>query len=106
MHERARSARERTPYSPGSVEGLMETEHRQPAQRRQAMLCQQDTLAAWCGRWLGAPPTSVLFEVADLSMVTGLRLADGREVVDKARPPAARLQACGCARRVPRSRQC
>jgi Phosphotransferase enzyme family len=36
----------------------------------------------------------VLFEVAHLSRVTGLRLADGREVVGKARPPAARIQAC------------
>lgn len=49
---------------------------------------------AWCERWLGAQPTSVLFEVAHLSLVTGLRLADGREVVVKARPPATRIQAC------------
>src|SRR5262249_40847262 len=76
------------------MEGLMETDHRQPAQRRHAPLCWGDALAAWCARWLGAPPTSVLFEVAHLSIVTGLRLADGREVVGKVRPPAARLQAC------------
>ena len=72
----------------------METNHRQAAQHRQATLYQDDALATWCARWLGAPPMSVLFEVAHLSVVTGLRLADGREVVIKARPPAARLQAC------------
>jgi hypothetical protein len=76
------------------MEGLMETDHCQAAQRRHATLDQGDALAAWCARWLGAPPMSVLFEVAHLSIVTGLRLADGREVVIKARPPAARLQAC------------
>jgi Phosphotransferase enzyme family len=53
-----------------------------------------DTLAAWCVRWLGAPPTRVLFEAAHLSIVTGLRLADGREIVVKARPPAERIQTC------------
>ena len=57
-------------------------------------LIQGDEVAAWCARWLGAQPTSVLFEVAHLSHVTGLRLADGREVVVKARPPADRIQAC------------
>ena len=57
-------------------------------------LIQGDALAAWCARWLGAQPTRVLFEVAHLSRVTGLQLADGREVVIKARPPADRLQAC------------
>jgi hypothetical protein len=55
---------------------------------------QRDELEAWCARWLGAKPTSVLFEVAHLSIVTGLRLVDGREVVVKARPPADRIQAC------------
>lgn len=53
-----------------------------------------DELVAWCARWLGAKPTRVLFEVAHLSRVTGLRLADGREVVVKVRPPAARIEAC------------
>jgi hypothetical protein len=93
-HEHALLSRERRLYSLGSMEGLMETDQRQAAQRRHATLFQGDALAAWCARWLGAPPTSVLFEVAHLSIVTGLRLADGREVVIKARPPAARLQAC------------
>jgi hypothetical protein len=54
----------------------------------------RDGLAVWCGRWLGSRPTRVLFEVAHLSIVTGLRLADGREVVVKARPSADRIHAC------------
>ena len=58
----------------------METDHRQAAQRRHATLCQEDALAAWCARWLGAPP-SVLFEVAHLSIVTGLRLGIGQQQV-------------------------
>jgi hypothetical protein len=53
-----------------------------------------DELAAWCARWLGAAPTHVLFETGHLSQVTGLLLADGRQVVIKARPPADRLHAC------------
>jgi hypothetical protein len=57
-------------------------------------LIQGDVLAAWCERWLGAKPIRVLFEVAHLSSVSGLRLADGREVIVKARPPADRIQAC------------
>jgi hypothetical protein len=48
-----------------------------------------EALAAWCRRWLGAEPAAVLFRAGYLSQVTGLRLADGREVVLKARPPAA-----------------
>jgi hypothetical protein len=55
---------------------------------------QRDALVAWCERWLGAKPTRMLFEIAHLSVVIGLRLADGREVVVKARPPADRIQGC------------
>ena len=51
-------------------------------------------LAGWCRRWLGAAPVAVLFRAGYLSEVTGLRLADGREVVLKARPPAPRLRGC------------
>ena len=51
-------------------------------------------LAGWCRRWLGAEPVAVLFRAGYLSEVTGLRLADGREVVVKARPPAPRLRGC------------
>jgi len=53
-----------------------------------------DALAAWCRRWLGAPPAARLFEAGYLSTVLGLRLADGREVVVKVRPPIARLAGC------------
>jgi len=51
-------------------------------------------LTAWCRRWLGAEPVEVLFRAGYLAEVTGLRLADGRGVVVKARPPAARLRGC------------
>jgi hypothetical protein len=51
-------------------------------------------LAAWCRRWLGAGPGRVLFETRHLSVVCGLQLTDGRQVVVKARPPAARIAAC------------
>lgn len=53
-------------------------------------------LAAWCRRWLGSTPASILFETGNLSQVTGLRLEDGREVVVKARPAARRLAGCVC----------
>jgi hypothetical protein len=51
-------------------------------------------LAGWCRRWLGGEPVEVLFRAGYLSAVTGLRLGDGREVVVKARPAAARLAGC------------
>ncbi|MFC8421978.1 phosphotransferase [Streptomyces sp. NPDC057236] len=51
-------------------------------------------LATWCGEWLGSPPVETLFERAHLSTVVGLRLADGREVVVKARPFEERLVGC------------
>ncbi|MGW4019934.1 phosphotransferase [Streptomyces sp. NPDC005009] len=51
-------------------------------------------LSAWCGGWLGSPPVETLFERAHLSTVVGLRLADGREVVVKARPFEQRLVGC------------
>jgi hypothetical protein len=53
-----------------------------------------DALAEWCTRWLGAPPVAELFAVGNLSAVTGLRLADGREVVVKVRPAIPRLAGC------------
>jgi hypothetical protein len=58
-----------------------------------------DALAVWCRRWLGAPPTAELFEAGYLSTVRGLRLADGREVVVKARPRVARLAGCAVVHR-------
>lgn len=51
-------------------------------------------VAAWCERRLGAGPIAVLFRAGHLSMVLGLRLGDGREVVVKARPPSVRLYGC------------
>lgn len=41
----------------------------------------------------------MLFLTQHLSAVAGLRLVDGREVVVKARPPAARLAACAAVQR-------
>jgi hypothetical protein len=53
-----------------------------------------DSLAAWCERQLGSRPAQTLFAVTHLSAVTAVRLGDGRKVVIKLRPPAARLTAC------------
>ena len=52
-----------------------------------------EALAEWCERWLGSAPSDVLFETGLLSAVTGIRLADSREVVVKVRPCAPRLNA-------------
>jgi hypothetical protein len=51
-------------------------------------------LSSWCLRYLGATPTTQLFEKTHLSSVIGLRLSDGREVVVKARPPLDRIESC------------
>jgi Phosphotransferase enzyme family len=58
-----------------------------------------DALAEWCMRWLGAPPAAELFGAGNLSAVTGLRLADGREVVVKVRPSMPRLDGCAVVHR-------
>jgi Phosphotransferase enzyme family len=58
-----------------------------------------DALAEWCTRWLGAPPAAELFGTGNLSAVTGLRLADGREVVVKVRPSIPRLAGCAVVHR-------
>ena len=58
-----------------------------------------DALAAWCRRWLGAPPVAELFEAGYLSTVKGLRLRDGREVVVKVRPGVSRLAGCAVVHR-------
>ncbi len=50
-------------------------------------------LGEWCERWLGSGVSEVVFEAGSLSVVAGVRLADGREVVVKARRSAPRLQA-------------
>jgi len=51
-------------------------------------------VGAWCRRRLGAEPVEELFRTGHLSLVAGLRLADGRQVVVKARPPVERLAGC------------
>jgi hypothetical protein len=51
-------------------------------------------VGAWCQQQLGAEPVQELFRGGHLSLVVGLRLADDRRVVVKARPAAARLAGC------------
>ena len=48
----------------------------------------------WCQQQLGAEPIKELFRGGHLSLVIGLRLADQRRVVVKARPAAARVAGC------------
>ncbi|MFK0246869.1 phosphotransferase [Amycolatopsis azurea] len=43
---------------------------------------------------LGSPPAEEIFSSGHLSVVIGLRLADGREVVVKVRPDSPRIAAC------------
>ena len=51
-------------------------------------------LSPWCIDQLRDEPISVLFELQRMSAVFGLRLADGREVVVKAREDYGRAAAC------------
>ncbi|WP_284742522.1 phosphotransferase [Amycolatopsis sp. RTGN1] len=51
-------------------------------------------LSPWCAEHLGSTPVEVLFERQSLSSVCGLRLADGREVVVKAREDDGRASSC------------
>lgn len=51
-------------------------------------------LARWCERNLGAPPAKELFRSGHLSLVIGLGLADGRDVVVKVRAQSSRLRGC------------
>jgi Phosphotransferase enzyme family len=51
-------------------------------------------LAQWCVAHLGSRPAETLFRSGHLSVVIGLRLTDGREVVVKVRPDSPRLAAC------------
>jgi hypothetical protein len=53
-----------------------------------------DWLPAWCLDHLGGEPAGVLFRVQQVSMVFGLRLAGGTEVVVKARADAGRAVSC------------
>jgi hypothetical protein len=51
-------------------------------------------LPAWCRDQLGGEPADVLFQLQQMSMVFGLRLADGRDVVVKARADDGRAVSC------------
>jgi len=53
-----------------------------------------DWLPAWCLDHLGGEPVNVLFQVQQVSMVFGLRLAGGRDVVVKARADDGRAVSC------------
>ena len=53
-----------------------------------------DWLPAWCQDHLGGEPADVLFQLHQMSMVFGLRLADGRHVVVKARAGDGRAVSC------------
>ncbi|TNC21317.1 phosphotransferase [Amycolatopsis alkalitolerans] len=53
-----------------------------------------DWLPAWCLGHLGARPAAVLFRRQSVSTVFGLRLADGKDVVVKARADDGRAASC------------
>ena len=53
-----------------------------------------DWLPAWCLHHLGAEPAGVLFQAHQVSMVFGLRLAGGTDVVVKARADDGRATSC------------
>jgi hypothetical protein len=53
-----------------------------------------DWLPAWCLDHLGGEPSDVLFHLQQISMVFGLRLAGGRDVVVKARADDGRAGSC------------
>ncbi|MEV4476697.1 phosphotransferase [Nonomuraea salmonea] len=53
-----------------------------------------DWLPAWCLRRLGSEPEGVLFRLQQTSMVFGLRLAGGADVVVKARADGGRAVSC------------
>jgi len=53
-----------------------------------------DWLPAWCVGHLGGEPVDVLFQLQQVSMVFGLRLAGGTDAVVKARPDDGRAVSC------------
>jgi hypothetical protein len=53
-----------------------------------------DWLPAWCLDHLGGEPADVLFQLQQVSMVFGLRLTAGRDVVVKARADDGRAMSC------------
>jgi hypothetical protein len=56
-------------------------------------------LAAWCTAHLGSAPAQTLFTTGHLSLVTGLRLRDGRAVVVKVRQSRPSHAACAAIQR-------
>jgi hypothetical protein len=57
-----------------------------------------DTLLAdWCQQAIGSRPARVLFRTGHLSEVIAVELADGRQVVVKARPSDPRIAGCNAA---------
>jgi len=56
-------------------------------------------ISAFCSEHLGSSVREVLFTARSLSVVTGVRLEDGREVVVKVRSPSARLYGCAAVQR-------
>lgn len=58
-----------------------------------------DAVDAWCLRHLGSVPAQTLFTGGNLAAVHGVRLADGRDVVVKVRPSAARYAGCTAVQR-------
>lgn len=54
----------------------------------------EEVLRAWCLEQLGSSPVAEIFRASHLSVVVGLKLADGREVVVKVRPLQHRLFGC------------
>jgi hypothetical protein len=51
-------------------------------------------LSSWCAQHLSSEPVAVLFALEQMSTVVGLRLADGAEVVVKARADDGRAGSC------------
>lgn len=51
-------------------------------------------LPAWCRDHLGSEPVCEVFQLHQLSMVIGLHMADGSDVVVKARPDDGRAASC------------
>lgn len=51
-------------------------------------------LPSWCSEQLGGVPVGLLFHLRQMSAVFGLRLADGRDVVVKARDGGGRARDC------------
>lgn len=56
-------------------------------------------LQDWCERALGSRPAEVFFRADSMSSVTGVRLADGRQVALKVRSASDRVLACAQAQR-------